>query len=538
MKNRSSLDFFIIAGLFLLFLTITLPGIRWGAPAVWHPDELVTWVDRALEGRYTFDEYNFDYPSLPKYSQFFLGKILYRLGADRAGFILAARSLSVLLGAGTVVLVYLMTRLVGGPLGISLLAAGLVLSSSEYAVNSRFAHNDLYLAFFSTLTVFFALHYMLHGNKLWLYASFLGVGLAASSKYNGAALLILPIACYLARNWGSTRSNLMNKLETLFIGVILAYLGFGVGTPRALTYPAFYFKRMLPALLRHGTYERTPGDVIGLVGQWQVLIKTLGGGVALLCLAGLIFYVIVIILRWRGRPAPSLVENKPLGVLLLSVLCLDLPIMLSYNYQPRFFVSLIPLLAILGSLLVGDVARILGQRELRLARTGLIALVVILLGYSFLRVTSVTLLFLNDARIPASDFIVSLPQKTSLEFTLYPPRFPPRHFKRLHSYPIFFPKFPGQQPPEDKNHVFNIGEIGLDERSTDYLVVDDFTYTRFINPATCQALPAECDFFTRLLADQTDYQLIQRFKYALPGFLPQLRLAFVNPEILIYERQP
>jgi hypothetical protein len=218
-------------------------------------------------------------------------------------------------------------------------------------------------------------------------------------------------------------------------------------------------------------------------------------------------------------------------------LCLDLPNMLSYNYQPHFFVPLIPPLAILGSLLVGDVVRILGQRGLRLARTVVISLVVVLLGYSFLRVTSVILLFLNDARIPASDFVASLPQKTSLEFTLYPTRFPPDHFKRLRSYPIFFPKFPGQQPSKNDKRVFNSGEIGLDQRQPDYLVVDDFTYTRFQNPVTCQALPAECDFFTRLLAAETDYQLLKRFKYKLPGFLPQLRPAFLNPEILVFERQ-
>ncbi len=91
-------EWLIPAGLFVLFLLITLPGIAWGAPDLWHPDEIVKEAGMALDGDYQFDEENFDYPSLPKYVLYGIGKVVYSLGYDRADFIIAARSLSA--GAG------------------------------------------------------------------------------------------------------------------------------------------------------------------------------------------------------------------------------------------------------------------------------------------------------------------------------------------------------------------------------------------------------------------------------------------------------
>ena len=47
--------------LFLLFLLVTIPGISWGAPSLWNPDELVWRVNKALIGEMKFDETEPDY---------------------------------------------------------------------------------------------------------------------------------------------------------------------------------------------------------------------------------------------------------------------------------------------------------------------------------------------------------------------------------------------------------------------------------------------------------------------------------------------
>ena len=189
-------EWLIPVGLFMLFLLITLPRIAWGAPDLWHPDEIVKEAGTALFGDYQFDEENFDYPSLPKYVLYGIGKVVYSLGYDRADFIIAARSLSAVLVGLVVALAYALTRLLGGKVLSVVLAALLLISSSELVLNSRFAHNDLYLAFFSTLAILSTLLYRRSGGKGWLYLSFLLVGLAASSKYNGLSLVIVPLAVY------------------------------------------------------------------------------------------------------------------------------------------------------------------------------------------------------------------------------------------------------------------------------------------------------------------------------------------------------
>jgi hypothetical protein len=93
--------------------------------------------------------------------------------------------------------------------------------------------------------------------------------------------------------------------------------------------------------------------------------------------------------------------------------------------------------------------------------------------------------------------------------------------------------------PTNKNYKFNEAETGLDDRQTDYLVVDSFTSDKFDDPRTCEAIQNECDFFKQLEAGRSNhYQLIAEFSYTLPPYLPQINVAYANPTIRIYERIP
>jgi hypothetical protein len=237
-------------------------------------------------------------------------------------------------------------------------------------------------------------------------------------------------------------------------------------------------------------------------------------------------------------------ETKPgsrtgaFAILVFAILLLDLPMLFSYNYQLRYFLTLMPLLAVLAAFFVEALFVQAGQPAGRVYRILLNVSVSAIVLYSLARITSLMLLVMNDARIPASAFIKTLPKGTSLEHTNYPPVIPGNHFEREHNYPIYIVK--GQEPlPTNKHYDFNAGEIGLDDRGTDYLITDSFTYERLRDPYICASMPAECDFFKQLDTGRSNhYKLIADFSYSLPPYLPQIQVLFVNPTIRVYERIP
>jgi 4-amino-4-deoxy-L-arabinose transferase-like glycosyltransferase len=525
--------------LFLIFLAITLPGISWGGLNSWNPDEVVVRTIKALHGQWQFDEINFDYPSLPQYVMFGLGKVILALGYTDLEVLIASRVLSAVLAGLTIVITYLIARRITNNVYIAGLSGLLLLSVSELTHDGRFAHNDTYVTFFVTLTVLCLVNYKITNQRGWLYASFISIGMAASSKYNAISLVLVPIVLYLISQRQSLWKRSLRILETLFIGGVLTFLGYAAGTPKALFWMTYYFKRMIPALLHSGNYSRQPDSVRGILGQYASFAN--GVGLPLFILFGAAFlWACYKVFRtyWLDKESRNL-QSSRIAVLLLSITALDLPILISYNYPARFFLSMMPVFAILSALFVEDLyqqTRMRGNLPYqRLLNVGLAAVIL----FSFARNISVMLLFLNDARIPASQFIKTLPLETSLEHTFYPPNIPPGHFEREHNYPIFFSKTPGETAPISKKFVYNSGEAGLDNRQTDYLVVDNFTVDRLHDPYICQSMPVECNFFKQLASGQSHhYKLIARFSYSLPPYLPPLKISFVNPEIRIYERTP
>ena len=536
-QSLEKIEFVFPVALFIVFLAITLPGISWGAPSVWHPDEVVVRSMKALDGEWKFDEINFDYPSLPQYAMFGLGKIILGMGYTDTEVLVAARVLSALLAGLTIVLTYFITRRITNNVYIAGLSGVLLLCVSEMTHNGRFAHNDTYITFFVTLAVFFLIKYRLSSQRGWLYASFIAIGMAASSKYNGISLVIVPILMYLYTERQSFLKQPLRTFETLFIGGALTFLGYAVGTPKSFFWMSYYFKRMIPALIHTGNYARQPDSVRGVLGQYGSFANGVGLPLFILFAAAFLWAGYQVFQAYGLKKEERDSRADVLVILLLSILALDLPIMISYNYPVRFFLSMMPIFAVLGALFVGDLYRKLRATEnpayLQFLRLGLAAIIL----FSFARNISIMLMFLNDARLPASEFIKTLPAGTSLEHTLYPPRIPLEHFDREHNYPIFFKKSIDDVAPTHRNYVYNAGEAGLDDRQTDYLVADSFTIDRMKDPYICQSMQTECDFFKQLGTGGSDhYKLIAEFSYSVPPYLPKLRISFVNPAIRIYER--
>jgi len=525
----------IILLLVALFTLLTLPGISWGAPDIWHPDELIHRVILALNGEWRFDETNFDYPSLPKYVMYGLGLLVDRLGTTTFEFILAARTLSVVLGALVIVLVYRTTRRLSGKLFPGILAALLLLTNHQFSLNARWAHNDLYVTLFVTLAVYLLLRFSQSKGKLWLYGSFFTVGLAASSKYNGGSLIIAPILIYVLNQMNQPRKKYLEILETLFVGIGLCFIGYAIGTPKSALWLAYYLKRVIPAIQRHSTYARGPDSPMGVLGQWRVL-RSLQGWT--LYIWGIFSFIVMTARLTKQRLEKSSQDSAQMGkvVVLVSILALDLPILFSYNLQERFFLPMLPLLVMISAVIFQETLEFFSNKGYRFGKIALSLALVAILFFNLLKVTSVTLLLLNDSRKAASAYLATLPQGTRIEYTLYPPSVPEDHFSAAHSYPLFFLKFPDDELPVSPFYEFNVGGAGVEDRKPDYLILDSFTYNRFNNPYTCSLHPEDCEYFKHLRSGQTNYELIKEFSYKLPGFLPDPEVSFVNPDLEIFKR--
>ena len=533
-------EFLLPLTLFAFFLAASLPGIQWGAPALWNPDELVWRVDMALNGAMQFDvnEPDYNYPSLPKYVMYAIGSTTYGLGRSSFAFIVAARSFSAILGAIAGILVYFLARTIGTRKRIAFLAGMFYIASGAAAENGRFAHNDLYLLVFTILSAFFAVQYQKTLSVRRLYLSFLMVGLAASCKYTGGSLIILPIIVYLSANWKNIKTQWLAMAGRLILGAFIAYLGYGIGTPKAFVSPVGYFSNVLPALRNLTDYGFNTGTPLGLVGQWPVLRETVGIFCYYVFLAAILWFFVRWVLWVFGRVTFADGLGANVGAFLLILLIFDLPFMISINYIGRYFIPFIPFMSILSALMIEEILSLAPDRKLVFAHPVLITLLVLGLGYSALRIVSISLLFLNDSRIPASEYIASFRgYQKSIEYTLYPPFIEKRKFERAHNYPIYFIEWEGDEVPTGGRFEYNQAEKGLLERDTDYFVIDSFTYGRFYSDTICATTPGECDFFKRLIAGEVEsYSLLKQFTYRLPPWLPQVSLTAVNPDLLIFER--
>jgi 4-amino-4-deoxy-L-arabinose transferase-like glycosyltransferase len=542
MQNRLN-SFLIPFFIFLLFLAVSLPGVQWGVPALWNPDELVWRVDMALNEGMVFDETepDFNYPSLPKYVMYAIGFVTYDLlGKSSFAFIVAARGFSAFLGALSGVLIYYLARMIGANKRTSALAGLLYIASGVAVANGRFAHNDLYLQFFTILCVFFVVKYQYSRVLWWLYASFFAVGLAASSKYTGGSIIFLPLIVYLVMHWTEIRTSWLSMAGRLVLGGVVSFLGYGLGTPKALFAPVHYFTSVIPFLRNYPQYGFNSDAAIGLFGQWKVFENAVGMFAYYIFIFAFVWFVVKLVL-WRfGKTQFDLKQAQAVFILLLTVLIFDLPFLISINYIPRYFIPFVPFLAILAALFFKDISDLANKWNWKFMPYAVGILLVAGISYSFLRLASTALLFMNDARIPASEYISTIRgYGKSLEYTLYPPAIERRRFMRAHNYPIYFVKYPTDVVPTGGRYEYNQGEQGLLERGTDYFVIDSYTYSRFYTDSVCETNPVECDFFKRLLAGEVPtYRLVKEFTYELPAYLPRVRVSAVNPDVKIYERVP
>ena len=243
-----------LAAVAILAVALRFIGLDWGRPFVYHPDEWVIAnpaIDMVRTG--SWDPRLYLYPSGLVYVERLIvaaisllqpsvslatnplggyADLPWRGGSnallDQFVLFYAGRAFVATLGALTVLPTYLaarsMSNVVGG------LAAALVIAVAPLAVlNSHYLTTDVPSAAFAALTLCLALRSERSGGR-WLLAAGFAAGLAASTKYNGGLVVIVPLVMLLASS--PPRQWLRRTVVTRAAGIALASIaGFILLTP-------------------------------------------------------------------------------------------------------------------------------------------------------------------------------------------------------------------------------------------------------------------------------------------------------------------
>jgi asparagine N-glycosylation enzyme membrane subunit Stt3 len=337
--------FAIPALLFILAFGMRAWGVRFGLPEhFYHPDEHAI-VDRATAILQTGD-YNphwFNYPSAYIYLQAVTYIPYFLISAARGfgdtiplgftpyGFYFVGRLTTALMGALTVLLVYVLgSRMFNRKTG--LVSSLLLTFSLLHSVHSHYVTTDVPAAFFITLSFLFCYVAVDRATTKYYILAGLFAGLATSTKYPAfiaiLPLLLLHLLTIQWRDW----SSLCQRVG-LTLGAFMA--GFLLGTPYALL-DLNTFLNSLGSVLSHYTASQ-PGFEGSDTGAWYVkqMLRSADGIMVAVGLGGIVW---------------ALFKHNRKDLLLLSFLIPYYLLLSLWRVRfERHLVALLPFLVILAA---------------------------------------------------------------------------------------------------------------------------------------------------------------------------------------------
>lgn len=315
----------LLGGIVLLALGLRLWGVGFGLPNLYHPDEdAVLMPAVAMIKTGDLEPGRMEYGTFHIYVLAFVSALTF-IRAARSGHIeypehlaifergtypaiyahpeyfMAARLVSVFLGTGIVVVVFMLARRLGNERQ-GVLAAALTAVLPALVTHAHFATTDTALTFWGVLGLYLLVRvydgWEMEGGWGYAGAGFV-CGLAASTKYNGVGLT-LPLLLVPLLN--------ARRLDDLLYGRTLAGLfgmglGFLAGTPFAiLNLPKFLYWVGYSLHL----YDAPVPDLVGTSWQWH-LNYHVNSENALVFFLGLVGFL----LSWRawGWQRASLVNG-------------------------------------------------------------------------------------------------------------------------------------------------------------------------------------------------------------------------------------
>jgi 4-amino-4-deoxy-L-arabinose transferase-like glycosyltransferase len=364
--SRPDTGALIVAAIALGALALRAYGLDWGLPQVY---EEATPLRKAWEmwgfgpiAPFDLNPHFFKYPSLTIYIQFLGIGILYLvlkvIGlvtstadfrvlyiVDPTPFLLLGRTLSALMGAATVWLVFVFGRRAAGT-AVGAAAAFFLAVNPFHIAKCQVVEVDVPLTLFTLLALWGTVRWMDTGRIVHAVLTGVAIGLAASSKYTGA-FLVVPVIAVFALGWRrrppeEAADAMRGFWVPLLVAGASAALVFVLTSPYVLL-DAGAFWRDIQSEREHmelghfgATSMSTPEFYLLSLGR-----RLLGWPLLVLAAAGLVRYAAVLRRTWA----------LPLGIFV--VVYVAIVSMWSMKVD-RYLLPMVPPAMILGTVLLRD----------------------------------------------------------------------------------------------------------------------------------------------------------------------------------------
>ncbi len=548
----------LLVGILLTSLGLNLWGSQWGLPERWHPDELTEKAIEMVEQR-TLNPHYFAYGNLHYYQVMAaavapvkaVNKTLDLWDSrqdERSAIIWCARALSAVLGAGVVLLVFLMgSALFGRAAG--LWSAALLAVSMGLVNLSHYATTELASIFWFTAACVCSTYVLLRPERRWSVLAGLCTGFAAGVKYIGGIAVIPLLAAHVMGRRSRSR---------LVVGVAMAVAGFLLANPVVL----FSFFEFARGFLKESAFNAARNDgsarvFVPLLGR---LVNALGLPLFLCAVAGALYSLRL--LRTGAERAKVLLVWTMILPHYLLMGSLHVSLM-------RYIVPVVPALLVFAGKLAADLLRAKPQEAKVFASVAL----GLTLSYSLVYSVAAALTFTSESRYQAAAWVERhVAPGSTIEVTSNSPNLPRRRYRivqRPHdvtvtrtaaiardratsgwlagliswmeakrdrtdgaaassaSYTAWYEH--AQRDYQQAAAAFDVGLKGLERRGPDYLIVSSLYYNRFAGDRQS----AEGQLFDALFDGRTNYRQVAEFTYQFHPWINPV-VERTNPTIRIF----
>jgi hypothetical protein len=471
---------------------LRLSGIGFGDPFVYHPDEwAIARPAMTMAATGDWNHHTFYYPGLLIDLEAVVARLLHAFGGasletgrpwlylnefvpNQFGYVLAGRLVVASLGVATIPVVFETTRRLAGRAGA--LAAAAIVAIVPLAVeHAHYLTTDVPMTLLCALCLLATVVASRSRQRRWWLVAALIAGLAGSTKWNGLAVVAVPLLAYVATRFDRTHPLAIVRDPLPYAMVAATIVGFVVPTPGIVLAPAEVLSRLSSSAAIYAVPDpRQTQD--SMTFNLGVLVGTLGP-VLLWSVAGMI----LILARLGRDPEARAAVVIPAFIVGYFVLTCLPP-----RYYARNLLPIVPYLAVSAGIalavLVGEIRR--RSAAWRLPPTWAAGAVGLVLVLSLAPSTALSLALTSAlSRIDTRDvarawMLEHVPPGTTIAREVYTPQFDITEFTPVGS--------------------FFLHEVSLDgyrARGARYLIASSWAYERFVDkPAT----PAEDAFYRQL----------------------------------------